>query len=244
MELAHEEQVKFFEYCLREYPKEACGFVVSGKFIPTPNTHKNPNQQFRIDPVHWVKAEQFGKIEAVLHSHPYSPKEKLTYPAEWISAWDMKYWMSMKLPWGIVSTNGEGCSQILWYDDDNPEPLIGRQFVHGLNDCYSVIRDWYRLERGITLKNYARDMEWWHKGQDLYSENFRDAGFVDVTGQPYEVGDVVMMQIMAPVINHAGVVSGENKLLHHAIHRLSYEDQLRKWDRVITKTVRYAALNT
>lgn len=235
-----EEQTELFrQHCLKEYPREACGLVVSGKFIPTPNSSETPLLTFRIDPIHLVKASQFGTVEAVLHSHPYKPSNRPVYPPEWISAWDMTHWMRNNLPWGIAACDGEGISQVLWYDDSKPAPLVGREFIHGLNDCYSAIRDWYRMERQITLPNYARDMEWWQKGEDLYSQNFAHAGFYEIPFEQVTTGDVVMFQVRSPVINHAAVVSNTNEILHHLIHRLSGHDQLSRWTRSIVKAVRY-----
>ena len=48
----------------------------------------------------------------------------------------------------------------------------------GVSDCYSLIRDWYRTERGIALPEFPRDWEWWEYGGDLYAMGFAEAGFV------------------------------------------------------------------
>lgn len=51
---------------------------------------------------------------------------------------------------------------------------IGRKFVHGSTDCYSLVRDFYKNEFGIELTDYARAEFWWNKGQNLYMDNFRN----------------------------------------------------------------------
>lgn len=239
MQLTPEALQQFTDDVIKRYPEEACGFIVSGQYIPTPNSSATPTQTFRIDPIHYVKASSFGKVEAVLHSHPYGKHQRLTHPAEWPSTADMTAWMAGGIPWGICATNGEGITQLVWLDENNPEPLVGRQFIHGINDCYSLIRDWYKLERGIVLPNFARGMEWWDHGEDLYDQNFHAAGFDVIPLDQATVGDCVLFQVRSPVTNHAAVITGENEILHHLFHRLSGHDTLAKWGRVINKAVRF-----
>jgi cell wall-associated NlpC family hydrolase len=50
-------------------------------------------------------------------------------------------------------------------------PLVGRQFAHGVLDCYSLVRDFHARELGIPLSEYERQDDWWSHGQDLYSLN-------------------------------------------------------------------------
>ena len=102
-------------------------------------------------------------------------------------------------------------------------PLVGRPFSHGVLDCYALIRDWYKQERGIELPDFERRDEWWLHGQDLYMQNFAAAGFAPITG-PMQVGDVVLMQIRSPVANHAGVYIGNGHIMHHVARRMSSRD--------------------
>ncbi|AXH72360.1 MAG: NlpC/P60 family protein [Caudoviricetes sp.] len=114
-------------------------------------------------------------------------------------------------------------------------PLLGREFVHGAQDCLSLVLDYYLREKGIDLGDYHRDDEWWNKGQNLYLDNLPKAGFTQV--QDLRDGDLILMQIRSPVPNHAGIYleSGELKsedlphiqpgvVLHHLHGRLSTRD--------------------
>lgn len=230
----------FTKHALAEYPKEACGVVVKGKYFPCTNVADQPTKTFRVSAYEMglIEAKE-GKVDAVLHSHPYNKQRTSPWPPEWPSAVDMECWLKGSSAWGIAATDGEGMSQLVWLDDQNPEPLEGRQFIHGVNDCYSVVRDWFRQERGIDLPNYPRQIDWWDNGQDLYSENFAKAGFVEIPASQATVGDCALFQVKSPVINHAAVITGPNTILHHLFHRLSGKDSLQKWARVITKYVRY-----
>jgi len=104
-------------------------------------------------------------------------------------------------------------------------PLIGRSFVYGVLDCYTLVLDYYQRELGITLPYYVRDdaYGWWERGQNLYAERFAEAGFMAVnTPQP---GDVILMQVQSDVANHAAVYLGDGVILHHLVKQLSRRDQ-------------------
>ncbi|WP_043946938.1 NlpC/P60 family protein, partial [Ralstonia solanacearum] len=81
-------------------------------------------------------------------------------------------------------------------------PLVGRQFAHGILDCYSLVADWYDRERGIYLPDFERRDNWWAEGGDLYMQHYAEAGFRVVSQDtPERVGDVILMQVRAPVPN-------------------------------------------
>jgi cell wall-associated NlpC family hydrolase len=114
-------------------------------------------------------------------------------------------------------------------------PLLGRQFFHGVLDCYTLIRDWYEREAGIALPDFERSDDWWTKGQDLYMQGFAAAGFARIPdGAELRAGDVILMAVRAPVANHAGIYLDTralaeapdlhrvpNAMLHHLYGRLS-----------------------
>ena len=229
----------FEQHVLTDFPNEACGFVINDEYVSVANTAENPTQTFRISPSDHVKAEASGRIQAVLHSHPYDKFKASKWPHEWPTTMDMKSWMQGTVPWGITATCGEGISQLVWMDDSVIPPLEGREFIHGIHDCYSLIRDWFRINKGITIPNYARGIDWWHQGENLYEDNFANAGFERIDLDQIQVGDAILMKAASDVANHAAVVVGTNQILHHLFHRLSGTDTLSKWKRCIVCAVRY-----
>ncbi|OMY43825.1 hydrolase Nlp/P60, partial [Burkholderia pseudomallei] len=104
-------------------------------------------------------------------------------------------------------------------------PLIGREFVHGVLDCYSIVRDWYKVERGVTLPDFPRTDGWWNDGKSsLYLDNYRAAGFANVGKDATLIpGDVILMTVLSQnnEPNHAGVYVGDGKMIHHMADRLS-----------------------
>lgn len=107
--------------------------------------------------------------------------------------------------------------------------LIGRQYVEGRVDCYSIVRDFYKQNFDIDLPNYARPKDWWNLDMDLYMQRYHKNGFrtLDVLPSEYQVGDVFLISYMATVANHAGVLVENGKLLHHFTNRLSSVDPYR-----------------
>lgn len=203
-----------FEFTSQSLKRESCGLLIIEKgrevFIPCKNISEI-DDQFIIDPLDFAKSEDRGEITRVIHSHCYSRPN----PSEA----DLVSCESSNLPWSIVSVpNGE------WFDflpKGYRAPLVGREWSHGILDCYSLIRDYYKETLNIDLPDFSRDYEWWLKGQDIYCDNFRKAGFEEIEFDKIRPHDVVLIQVMSPVVNHGAVYLGNDQILHHLHRRLS-----------------------
>jgi hypothetical protein len=96
----------------------------------------------------------------------------------------------------------------------------GRPFLHGLFDCYTLIRDYYKKEFNIFLPtNIQRNWEWWSQGENLYVDNAKNYGFEETTD--IKKHDILIMKIGSPVPNHGAIYLGDNKILHHTAGRFS-----------------------
>lgn len=205
------------QHALAEFPREACGLVVIVKgrerYWPCKNLAVGTDQ-FILDPQDYLAAEMAGDIMAVVHSHPNLPCTP--------SQADLVACEASGLPWYIVSAP-EG----RWhYMEPNgyEAPLVGREWSHGVLDCYSLIRDWFAQERRLQLPDFPRRDEWWLRGQNLYVDHFREAGFVEIDPQDIQPGDGILMQLASPVTNHGAVYLGDNRIIHHVQNRLSCRD--------------------
>ncbi|HCI6749251.1 TPA: C40 family peptidase [Klebsiella variicola subsp. variicola] len=200
-----------FEHAAAEYPRECCGVIAQKsrveKYFPCRNITTLPNEQFELSPEDYASAEDWGTITAIVHSHP----DARPIPSEL----DRLQCDKHLLPWVIVSWP-DGEHKVI--EPRGKRPLIGRPFVLGHADCWSLIMDWHK-EQGIILKDYSVDYHWWETGGDLYSDNWYAEGFREVkTPRP---GDMVLMQVSAKVTNHAGILLEDNMLLHHLYGQLS-----------------------
>lgn len=217
-------------------PRECCGLavVVRGKlrYVPCRNLHAGAERDvFALDPADYAAAEDLGAVVAVVHSHvDLAPQPSMA---------DLVGIEAGGLPWLIVN------HPVGHYTVTEPSgyvaPLVGRPFVHGVLDCYSLIRDWYARERGIVLPDYERPEKWWElPGYDLYRENFAAAGFAEIAERELQPGDVILMQFGARVTNHGGIYLEGNQLLQHVMGRLSSRDVWGGgWRKCATHFLRY-----
>ncbi len=245
MQITNTTKEEIQAHARESYPNECCGLIVDGKYIRSDNLSETPTEAFKLNQDLYLDALRAGTLQAVIHSHCYDSANPPKYDPRWASTKDMEVWIESNVVWGIVAATESEASEILWYDDNDIPPLLGRQFFHGITDCYSVIRDHYRTVLNIKLKNYPRGMSWWNNGQNLYEANFRDAGFIEITEEEADTNDVCLFQVRSPVPNHAAVITGNNEITHHLFHRLSERDRLDRWRGQIVKYLRYAPeLNT
>lgn len=101
----------------------------------------------------------------------------------------------------------------------------GRPFLHGLFDCYTLVKDYYRKTFNIFLPtNIQRTWEWWLQGENLYLDNARNYGFVE--SKDIQIHDVLIMKLNSDVPNHAAIYIGNNKILHHVCGRFSTTEEM------------------
>lgn len=216
------------------YPSECCGVIVGRDYIPCTNLATEHNQ-FYIDPACIVYAESLGEITAIVHSHPDGSSVA--------SEVDKAQMALHGLPWVIVgfSPNEPQGDFAVHKPKDYTAPLLGRGYFHGLQDCYSLVKDYYQRECGITLSDYPRDDLWWENKDNpsLYLDHFAQEGFVEIPLNELQKHDAILCRIgRTEHVNHACVFVGDGKLssevtpdvigdsliLHHPYGRLSVRE--------------------
>lgn len=226
------------KHAMAEYPKESCGVVMADGYHPLLNHSPTPEEAFecttQIAPL--LAAE---RVLALVHSHPDGPDHPTDY--------DMKQQVVMDIPWGICAcTATAALAPFFWHDDFDPPPLLGRNFRWGPSgtdnrgDCAALVRDYYRLNHGVRLKEFHRDDRWWTVPGASYHANLLAAGFVPIDPRYVEVGDVFLAAIRSSSPNHAGIYIGNGRIMHHLTNRLSREDSSSAWVRMMTGWYRHA----
>lgn len=236
------------EHAISVYPEESCGVIVaSGKkdtYIPMQNVLDTPEKRregFRLGHAELAAAMSKGEVVAYVHSHPNASEK----PSEA----DKVAMESLGVPWVIVSTyldlDGDGKptagNPALHQPTGYEAPLEGRMFYHGVLDCYTLVRDYYKRELGITLPDFEREDRWWESaGESLYLKNFEAAGFVEI-GQDMskaQVGDVFLLELMSSAgPNHAAIYVGDGLILHHCYGRLSCKEVFGGYWQDCTRTI-------
>lgn len=181
-----------FSHARKHKPNEMCGVLVKldeyhdhdFKYIPMTNIHPTPTTNFMFDPQKFYEINENHDVVAIVHSHSGSAKPSGT---------DISQCNTHKLPYVIVSNN----SADITITYPTRTPLLGRDYVHGTDDCYGIIRDFYARELNIDLPNFEREDKWWMKegGISLYEANYEAAGFVQVpktTIEDLQYGDFLI----------------------------------------------------
>lgn len=224
---------------IKAYPHEAIFLLTEEKGLyKVTNVADDTTKEFRVSSGDMQHALTENLL-AVIHSHPdFEP-----CPSEA----DMHSQLAVDVTYGICATDGVNATNINYWGGIEKAPLIGRGFIHGIQDCYSLIKDYYESELNIELNEFPRSWEWWNKGQDLYSSNVIDEGFIRVD-EP-QMGDMIFMQIRSDVPNHGAIYVGNDLILHHITSskavdetRISTQEPIYRYHNFITHYYRHKSM--
>lgn len=211
-------RVKAAEHLASDTSREMCGLVVVVKgrkrYRPCRNVAVE-REFFILDPLDWAAAEDAGEVVAVVHSHPFNPPTP--------SQADLVACERSELPWYIYSPYLDTWNEIK--PSGYKAPLIGREWVWGVTDCWTLVRDWYGEELGLELRDWTRPnspLEF--EEQPLFESSWEETGFVEISLSDLEYGDALLMALDSSKLNHCAVYVGEQQILHHIRGRLSSRD--------------------
>ena len=205
------------KHAKEDAPHEACGLLAvykgKEKYFPCKNLAEDLEDQFIIDPDDWVKAEDAGEIVAVFHSHPNHPPVP--------SQADLASCEYLDLPFYIVTPEPE---QWNYFEPSGyKKGLIGREWVWDVQDCWSLITDWYKEKKNIEIKHWKRPKspEDFEKNP-LFEYGLPIVGFNEIDDSvELEVGDVLLMNSYKDTLSHVALYIGDQTILHHCQKRLS-----------------------
>lgn len=236
------------KYAVDQSPNEACGFIIKNTeyiFMPCTNHSPTPEKEFKLSGKDFIKASLIGKIECIIHSHNNSP---------WVSKEDIIEQTKHNIPFGVVFLSNGGYSHMVFWGDSLPvQDLLSRQFIHGVYDCYGLVRDFFRKEHRILLDNCPREMGWWShkrdddgniitKAENLLIDGVLNQGFVEVGIIDIKPNDVLFFKIMGRYSNHSAIYLGNDLMLHHLFGKLSCREPLGQYKRFLTNIFRHERL--
>lgn len=245
MQLTDEIKAAIQAHAAECFPAECCGLIVNDVYVQCRNISKHTDQ-FEIHPEDLVAAEDSGETQAFVHSHPNASARASELDLLQIEL-HQKPWVICAYP-DIEFQVYEPCGY--------KAPLVGRNYIHGIQDCYSIVRDFYERELGINLIDFEREDAWWeHKeSKSLYLDGFGEAGFIEVNDLQY--GDVMLCRVgRTEHVNHAIIWLGDQTalkseqteacvgssiILHHPYGRKSTREVFgHQWQERVVKVVRY-----
>ncbi len=256
------EQTRLFEglqdamdaHALEAFPGEAFGAVFGSRdrpvYRPVAEVADNSRANFRVDEAALRRLEEtHGALLAAVHtrSSTAAGNDDLDLSLFVPTAAEMRAQAALAAPFGVVVCDRSQCIDRFWFGDQCPPlPLLGRPFRHGVTDCYSLIRDYYRQERNVLLPDFPRDWNWWVEGLDLYRVGFGKAGFRAIDAADSGIGDVVLFRVRSKVPNHAAVVQADGGMAHHPASLRPYDslqasrcEPLERWRRFATHWLRH-----
>lgn len=217
-----------------EYPREACGVIgiVKGKkkYFPCENVAKD-DDDFILSSSDYFKVKQQADVYAIVHSHPDAECTP--------SQHDINCCDSLGIPYYIFSYPEMDLH--IQQPKKNFNPVIGREYKFGEQDCFEAMRDWLATQNIHIPPRAPFEDDWWDKGLNYFTEEtISQWGFKKVSTP--EENDLLIFQVRHDVPDHCGVYLGNDIFFHHAENRLSCRESILPfWHKKIVGIYRYVA---
>lgn len=105
---------------------------------------------------------------------------------------------------------------------------LGRPYIYGIFDCYTLFRDYFSKEKNINVTwNIDRPYEWWKDRQSFFVEFAQPNNFKEQTSD-LKKHDVLTFGLNCSIANHIAIYMGDGKILHHMYERYSCIEELTK----------------
>lgn len=196
-------------HALEEEPKECCGFLIFSlmtnrlEIVKCKNIAENPFIHAKPHKNDYLSADYSGEIKAFYHSH---------YKREDFSEYDKQKCEFNELPYILYCVNTGEISFL------NPEGVknkyIDLEFIWGQQDCFSLIRNYYKNELNIEIKDYVLDRQedWWKNGENVVEKYKEENHFYEVMEK--EPNDLIIFEFNKNQF-HFAIYLGDNNIIHH-----------------------------
>lgn len=189
---------------------EICGIISNNNLFPCKNISSNPSRHFILSPFDYLKASYKGKIDCIYHSHPQNPE---------FSELDKINLYNQKLK-GIMYCKNEDSFRYFLPESYNNK-YVGREFKIGINDCLTLVSDYYKNELNIILPKIKREDGWYKTNPNMFNESL-SPDFEKIPLEKAEKGNVIVFDMLKNGMpHHFGVYLGNDILLHHPRNKLS-----------------------
>jgi cell wall-associated NlpC family hydrolase len=113
--------------------------------------------------------------------------------------------------------------------------LVGRQWLYGKFDCYTIVRDYYKL-LGIIMPDYERPKDL-ITSDSIFLDQAKNCNFKQIDFEERSKDDVLIMKLGTKNPMHAAIFLGNNTILHQKYESLSCTENYSVYYRRSTKAV-------
>jgi proteasome lid subunit RPN8/RPN11 len=211
--LTEQQQLAIKTHAIEQYDldkSECCGFVsLDGMVLAAQNIAVDRTNSFSTDETTTALAFKQG-IAFIYHSHTDGTAN--------FSFNDAVSCRKLNKPFVLYDVHA---NKFKILDPSGNADYIGRDFCWIINDCYSLVRDYYRREFGINLNDYDRHEDP-RQNDDLFLANYANEGFERINSESHlQRGDVLVMAIGASTPNHVGILVEDGLFLHQLLNQVS-----------------------
>jgi proteasome lid subunit RPN8/RPN11 len=216
---------------------ECCGVVIIDKYIknfpifkllPFTNLSTYSNNEFEMDIDRFTLINKTKRIYAIYHSHVAKNS------TEAFSDVDIILSENYKIPIMVYCPMTD---KFNWYKPFSLKfNYIDRSFLAGVRDCYSLFRDYYYNELGITIPDIYRSYTF--KKNYNISEEIKNFGFKQITDEKIKKNDVIIVDKPSIYGEYTVLIYLDNdKILSHAndISQIEYYKKYMKYNKTIIR---------
>ena len=107
--------------------------------------------------------------------------------------------------------------------------LVSREWVWGVTDCWTLVRDWY-VSKGLILPDWDRPSVEEFETAPMFDGLWEAAGFYELKADVrLQEGDALLFSIGDNKPNHVGIFMANGEILHHLKNHLSRHDNYGRW---------------
>jgi len=233
------------QHARRKYPHRICGLIIDGTYRPVKNVAQDTKANYQF-PNGLIEDYSPNRIDMIVVSKTAKP---YCVDAQEVGLQD-KY----NRPFAFIALNEQTISEpVIWGAETPIPPIIGRAFLYGVTDCWTIVRDCFRLGKYELAKQGINEWPyepvhlpvipntdgWWNEDEDYYVENFKALGFKQIGFNQAKPGDGFLTKFKSDKYNHAALLISNTEIVHHLPARLSRREKVGLWGRNSDLWLRY-----
>jgi len=216
--ISQEQEGRIKLHILEQYPKEACGLLSFEEYIPLNNVSSNPENFFSLNMEEYCKYLVNREELVLIHSHTLKPNTNPPWDIRTPSLKDLENQKKLNIPWLIYGTDGINVTPPISLPRAASNDYIGRPFLWFINDCWTLVQDYYRFEFGIKLKDSKPPADFKRLPclSGIFDDKIEGYGFKKLPfDKDLRNGDLLLVDYLGYTKNHLGIYH-KGKLLHQA----------------------------